>query len=41
VSGVLWPFEIIKWTGGRVEFRLQVTQLQVNQSLPATLFQAP
>jgi len=39
VGGVLLPYEVVKWSGGRVEFRLQITQLLVNQSLPISLFQ--
>lgn len=41
VSGVLWPFEIVKWNGGRVEFRVQVSQVQFNQTLADSLFQQP
>jgi hypothetical protein len=40
-SGVLWPFEIVHWQGGRVDYRIVVIQVQINQSLSDTLFQRP
>jgi len=41
VAGVQWPFEITHWSGGKVDFRVQLTGVQMNQSPPASLFQHP
>jgi hypothetical protein len=41
VGGVLWPFDIVHWQGGKVDFRISITQMQINQSLVDTIFQNP
>jgi hypothetical protein len=41
VSGVLLPFEVTRWFGGRVEFRLQIQSAEFNQGLPDTIFDNP
>jgi len=41
VGGVLWPFEIVHWQGGRVDYRIVVSQVQINQPLADTMFQRP
>lgn len=41
VAGVLWPFEIVHWMGGKVDYRVIVTQVQTNQSLTGGIFQKP
>jgi len=41
VGAVLWPYEIVHWQGGKVDYRITVTQVQLNQSLVGTIFQAP
>ncbi len=38
VGGTLWPFEVVHWWGGRVDYRISVTQVQMNQALPGTIF---
>jgi hypothetical protein len=38
VSGTLWPFEIVHWSGGRVDYRISVTQVQTNQVLAGSIF---
>jgi hypothetical protein len=40
-EGVIWPFEVIHRRGGKTAFRVEVTEVQVNQQLPDTLFQNP
>lgn len=39
VDGVLWPFEVIRWAGGRVAFRIQLAEVRMNQDTPDSLFQ--
>jgi hypothetical protein len=39
LDGVIWPFEITHWLGGKVDFRVTVSQVQTNQHLPGSLFQ--
>ena len=41
MGGVLWPFDIVHWMGGKVDYRIVVTQVQVNQPLADTIFQNP
>src|SRR5262249_7636467 len=41
VNGVLWPFEITHWLGGKVDFLIEVAQVQMNQSPAGSLFQHP
>jgi hypothetical protein len=41
VSGVQWPFDIIHWYGGKVDYRITVTDVKVNQPLADTIFQKP
>jgi hypothetical protein len=41
INGVLWPFEIVHWLGGKVDFRIEVTQVQVNSHPGIGLFQHP
>jgi hypothetical protein len=41
VAGVQWPFEITHWSGGKVDFRVQLTGVQMNQSPADSLFQHP
>lgn len=38
VAGVLWPFEISHELGGRVDYRIQLSQVKLNQPLADTLF---
>lgn len=38
VGGTLWPFEVVHWWGGRVDYRITVTQVQMNQPLAGTIF---
>jgi len=39
VSGVLWPFEIRHQFGGRVDYRIQLNRVRVNQPIVDSLFQ--
>jgi hypothetical protein len=39
VAGVQWPYAITHWSGGRVDFRVALTGVQMNQNLAAPLFQ--
>jgi len=41
VAGVQWPYEITHWSGGQVDFRVQLTSVQLNQNPAANLFQKP
>ena len=41
VGGVAWPFEIIHRLGGKVDFRITVNQVLLNQPLADALFQNP
>jgi hypothetical protein len=41
VSGVQWPFDIVHWYGGKVDYRITVTDVKVNQPLADSLFQKP
>jgi hypothetical protein len=41
VGGVLWPFDIVHWQGGRVDYRVVVNQVLMNQPLDDTIFQRP
>jgi hypothetical protein len=40
-SGVQWPFDIVHWYGGKVDYRIVVSGVKVNQPLEDTLFQKP
>jgi len=39
VEGVLWPFEVVRWSGGRVEYRIVLSEVKMNQTLGDTIFQ--
>jgi hypothetical protein len=41
VEGVLWPMQVTHWLGGRVDFRIDLESVQLNQQMPDTLFQNP
>jgi hypothetical protein len=41
VGPVLWPYDIVHWLGGRVDYRITVSQVQMNQPLAATIFLNP
>ena len=41
VSGVQWPYQITHWSGGKVDFQVNLTSVQLNQNPAATLFQHP
>jgi len=41
VEGVLWPMEVTHWLGGRVDFRVDVKDVLVNQQLADTVFRDP
>jgi hypothetical protein len=41
VEGILWPFDISHWLGGKVDYRITVTQVQMNQPLADSIFQGP
>lgn len=42
VGGVLlWPFDLVHWEGGRVDYRITTTQVQINQPLADAIFQGP
>jgi hypothetical protein len=41
INGVLWPFEITHWLGGKVDFRVEVTNVLMNQNPASSLFQGP
>lgn len=41
VEGVLWPFEVVHWSGGRVDYRIALSQVQMNQPLGDAIFQRP
>ena len=41
VEGVLWPMEVTHWLGGRVDFRVDVKDVLVNQQLADTSFRDP
>jgi hypothetical protein len=41
VAGVQWPYEITHWSGGKVDFRVQLTSVQMNQNPLDSLFQKP
>jgi hypothetical protein len=38
-GGVMWPMHITRWLGGKVDYRIQVNEVLVNQTLADTLFQ--
>lgn len=40
-GGVMWPMEIVRWLGGRVEYRIQVSEVKVNQTMADSLFANP
>jgi len=40
-GGVLWPMEITRWTGGQLDWQIEMEEVQVNRSLPDTVFQKP
>jgi len=40
-GGVQWPFDIVHWYGGKVDYRITVASVKVNQPLQDTLFQKP
>ncbi|MCI0487551.1 MAG: hypothetical protein L0229_13240, partial [Blastocatellia bacterium] len=39
VEGVLWPFEVVRWSGGRVEYRIVLNEVKMNQTLGDSIFQ--
>jgi hypothetical protein len=41
VEGVLWPTEITHWLGGRIDFRIQLEEVLVNEQLAESIFQDP
>ena len=41
VGTVLWPYEIVHWRGGKVDYRITVSQVQMNQPLADLIFQNP
>ena len=41
VAGVQWPYEITHWSGGKVDFRGQLTSVRMNQSPADSFFQKP
>ena len=41
LEGVLWPMEITRWQGGRVDYHIEMRDVQINRSLPNSLFQKP
>jgi len=41
VAGVQWPYGITHWSGGRVDFQVNLTQVLLNQHPLDKLFQAP
>jgi hypothetical protein len=41
IGGLLWPFEVIHQRGGRVDYRIEVIEVRVNQQMPDTMFQNP
>jgi|SRR5215470_9406597 len=41
INGVLWPFEITHSLGGKVDFRVEVTNVLMNQNPASSLFQGP
>jgi len=40
-GGVKWPFRIVHSTGGRVDFKLVLNEVKVNESLAEAVFQRP
>src|SRR5262249_9650729 len=40
LSGVMWPTQITRWLGGRVQFRIEVIDVKVNQPLGDAQFRA-
>lgn len=38
IGGVLWPLEVIHQRGGSVDYRIEVSEVRVNQQMPDTLF---
>ena len=38
VDGVIWPFSVTHQRGGRIDFRLEVSSVQLNQNLPDSMF---
>jgi hypothetical protein len=40
-SGVKWPFKLVHSTGGRVDFKIVLNEVIVNQSLADAVFQKP
>jgi hypothetical protein len=41
VAGVQWPYQITHWSGGRVDFQVNLTQVLLNQRPLDKVFQAP
>jgi hypothetical protein len=41
INGVIWPFGITHWFGGTVDYEIQLTGIQTNQSLGQGMFQHP
>ncbi len=39
INSVLWPFEITHRYGGKVDFRIEVEEVQMNQNLSNSIFQ--
>lgn len=40
MGGVMWPMEITQWSGGRVEFRIEVDEVKVNQPLADSIYRS-
>jgi hypothetical protein len=41
MEGILCPMEITHWRGGKVDYRIDVSEVLFDQQMPATLFQDP
>ena len=41
VEGLLWPMEVTHWRGGKVDYRIDVTEVLLDQQVPATIFNNP
>ena len=37
----MWPMETVRWLGERVEFRIEVNEAKVNQTMADSLFVNP
>ena len=41
LAGVQWPYQITHWSGGAVDYRVQLTSVQMNQNPAGSMFQKP